>query len=145
MPEINPAIIDSWEMSPGKGLEYICMITADKKLEVSSLSKWAYSQKSEQFIEKQKEDGYPKEVFGSAADYPCLLRSIDTVGEVELSSSSKFSILNPEPDCKRMHKWFKRLGMSSYLEQIDGFTLPYESILNSMKVYDTIQNQLMQP
>ena len=84
----------------------------------------------------------PKEVFGSAAQYPCLLRSLDTAAEDITRRSTTFQILYPEPECKRMHDWFAKVGMPSYLSQVQGFEIPYEPILTTTKVYETIKDQL---
>ena len=83
-----------------------------------------------------------KDVFAAASEYPCLPRYRHIVLDEEEYYSKEFSIIKPEPDCKRMYEYFERTGIPSYLEQIPGFVLPIEPILVASETYKTLGEQL---
>ena len=70
-----------------------------------------------------------KDVFAAASEHPCLPRYRHIVLDEENYNSTAFSIIKPEPDCKRMYDYFEKTGIPSYLERIPGFELPIEPIL----------------
>ena len=104
---------------------------------------WEFSVEEEQFVNTNKQAiDLPKDVFASAAKHPCLQRSIRTAFEEEPRKSSIFQILRPEPECKRMHDWFAKVGMPTYLEHIQGFELPFEPILKSTEAYGSLMQSM---
>jgi len=82
------------------------------------------------------------DVFGSAAKHPCLTKGDLYISAYEARKSTKFSILLPEPDCQRAHNFFSNAQMNSYMEQIEGFEISAEAILESTGTYKTLESQL---
>lgn len=79
------------------------------------------------------------EVFGSGAEYPCLPAYIDRYGTKHLDKPQKsYSLLKPEPDCQRMHEYFEKVKVPSYLTELEGFELPPESVMRNTKFYDVM-------
>ena len=56
-----------------------------------------------------------KDVFGSAAKFPCLPRYMHIIPDFEVDEYATFSIIQPEPDCKRMFDYFEQAGLPSYM------------------------------
>ena len=83
-----------------------------------------------------------KDIFAAASEYPCLPRYRHIVLDEESYNSKGFSIIKPEPDCKRMYDFFDKTGIPSYLERIPGFELPSEPILVASETYKTLSEQL---
>ena len=96
----------------------------------------------EQFMETGNKGLPIKDIFASASKYPCLSRYRHIVLDEETYNSKGFSIIKPEPDCKRMYDFFEKTGTPSYLERIPGFELPSEPILVASETYKTLSEQL---
>ena len=109
---------------------------------------WSYDQALEKFEENLFDDEPKrriKDVFGSAAINPCLPRYLyifTDYEEVIRNDESIFSLIQPEPDCSRMYEYFKKTGLSSYIKQVEGFSIPSEAILTSTHSYTTINEHL---
>ena len=117
IPDIEQALVDSWKTDDDKSLQYVCVRTRKKdESDDEAPIRWKYSQELNQFVEDGHEPGAIKEVFGSAAFTACLLRSIDQKGENKIYDEIRWQLLNPEPECFKMYKFFADTGMPSYME-----------------------------
>ena len=47
----------------------------------------------------------------------------------EVDETKSFHIMKPEVDCKRTWDFFERSGVNSYLELVNEFELPYDTLL----------------
>ena len=84
-------------------------------------------------------------VFGSAAKFPCLPNFPVNHGLWHrfFGSGESDSLLNQEEECARMHAWFKKTGVPSFVEPIEGFQVPVSAIIAATGVQETLEQEMV--
>ena len=144
---IGPLLVDGWEDGDGDSVKAICLHQTEEAVDGSK--KWRFVEGEFIEINSESEDADTtnvlqiKDVFASSTQYPCMPRysHFYPAFEEELLSEG-FALIEPDPSCKRMYDFFKKTGMPSYVELIEGFSISTEPILESSKVYEKLTEAL---